>query len=161
MVPPIVKRHTYFGWPLALPAKNAPPAGTALLNDCHWIGKFTRTSYVETTEMLPFRPIRQPVKSERNFPIWRAPVDVAEADRRLPAPPATGLADRVERYQLGNGLTVELAPETNPDLLPLPTDAEPDPASAAPYLPPPVDQGGAGDGHHQAAAGRPSSPGMS
>lgn len=41
--------------------------------------------------------------------------------------------------------TVELAPETNPDLLPLPTDAEPDPASAASYLPPPVDQGGAGD----------------
>jgi hypothetical protein len=41
--------------------------------------------------------------------------------------------------------TVELAAETNPDLLPLPTDAEPDPASAAPYLPPPVDQGGAGD----------------
>lgn len=40
---------------------------------------------------------------------------------------------------------VELAPETNPDLLPLPTDTEPDPASAASHLPPPVDQGGAGD----------------
>lgn len=56
-------------------------------------------------------PGRALALTERDLHVWRVPVDLAEADRPAAQPPSARVGAALERYQLANGLTVELAPD--------------------------------------------------